>query len=218
MSTAAEETVMTLPRRSLLLGLAALTALAATPTVQAQALYAAAPPPGSTFIRITNSTAVAGVPARIGTQPLPALPPYTSSNYVFLPPGAVEIEVAERVQSFTFEADHYYTVAHTADGTKLFDLKGFTSQLKSMVVLFNLLPDATFSLKTADGKTTVFADVGPYSAVQREINPLTVKLALFNGEQKLADVPEKAFERGQPATLVVAGSGSTPRLVWEVQQ
>lgn len=210
--------MMPITRRPLLLGLAAAALLGAMPAVHAQALYAAAPPPGSTFIRVSNGTAVAGVPARIGTQPLPALPAYTASNYVFLSPGPTEVEIGGASQTFDFKADHYYTVAHTADGTKLFELKGFTSQLKSMVVLFNLLPDTTLALKTADGKTTVFADVGPYSAVQREINPLTVKLALFDGDRKLADVPEKSFERGQPSTLVITGSARAPNLTWEIQQ
>lgn len=209
---------MTIARRPLLQGLISAVLLTAVAPVHAQALYAAAPPPDSAFVRVTNGTAVAGVSARIGVQPLPGLPPFTSSNYVFLQPGDVEVELAGHQKSFTFEASHYYTVAHTVDGLKLFDLKGFSSQLKSMVVLFNLLPDATLSLKTADGKTTVFADVGPYAAVQREINPLTVQLALFRGDSKLIDVPPKAFERGQPSTLVIAGSSSAPNLTWEVMQ
>jgi alginate O-acetyltransferase complex protein AlgF len=209
---------MTIARRPLFQGLISIALFAAAPAIHAQALYAAAPPPGSTFVRVSNGTAVAGVPASIGGQPLPGLPPFTASNYVFLEPGDIEVAIADQPQTFSFAADHYYTVAHTADGTKLFDLKGFSSQLKSMVVLFNLLPDATLSLKTADGKTTVFADVAPYTAVQREINPLTVQLALFKGDQKVMDVPAKSFERGQPSSLVVAGSSSAPNLAWEVQQ
>jgi len=209
---------MSSARRPFLLGLISAALLAPVATVHAQALYAAAPPPDSTFVRVTNGTPVAGVAARIGTQPLPGLPPFTSSNYVFLQPGEVEVELAGHQKRFSVEASHYYTVAHTVDGLKLFDLKGFTSQLKSMVVLFNLLPDTTLSLKTADGKTTVFAEVGPYAAAQREINPLTVQLALFRGDDKLIDVPPKSFERGQPATLVIAGSSTAPNVNWEVMQ
>lgn len=187
-------------------------------SIFAQALYDAPPPPGSTFIRVSNGTAVAGVVARVGTQTLPALPPFATSTYLFLQPGEVELTVGERSATHSLAADHYYTAALTTDGVKLFDLKGFSSQLKSMIILYNLLPDATLSLKTADGKTTVFADVAPYSAVQREINPLTVQFALFRGDQKFADVPAKSFDRGQPSSLMVAGTTAAPTLVWEVPQ
>jgi len=186
--------------------------------VNAQQLYSATPPPGSSFIRVTNGTPTAGVAARVGAQVLPALPPYSSSSYLFLPPGDVAVSLADVEKTYTVAADHYYTVAHTADGQKVFDLKGLTSQLKSMVVLFNLLPDTTLSLKTADGKTTVFENVAPYTAVQREINPLSVQLALFRGTEKIANVPLKAFERGQPASLVVAGSANAPTAAWDLQQ
>lgn len=208
---------MNLARRTLLNGFIASAALSTLLPASAQ-LYARTPPPGSTFVRVANGTAVAGVPARIADQVLPGLPPFAASAYSFLPPGSIEVAVAGTTAKYSLLAGHYYTVAHTADGAKLFDLQGFTSQLKSMIVLFNLLPDTTLSLKTADGKTTVFDNVGPYAVQQREINPLTVKLALFKGDQKIADVPPKTLERGQPASLMVSGSAATPSLIWEVQQ
>lgn len=181
-------------------------------------LYKKTAPPGSTFVRLCNGTPSAGVDGRIGDRGQSGLPPYICGDYLFMPPGPQSVQLGGSEQSYQFEAEHYYTVAQTADGQKLFELKGFDNPLKAMVVLFNLLPDTTLSLKTADGKTVVFDNVEPYKAMQREINPLTVTFALFKGDQKIAEATAETFERGKVSSLIVGGSGAVPVLTWNGQK
>lgn len=189
-------------------------AAAMSPHMASAQLYPKAAPPGSTFVRVFNGTAVSGLEAYIGPNRQTSLLPYAGDPFTFLPPGQVRVSIGTHAETYTFEADHFYSVVETSDGLKLFDMRGFQSQLKAMVVMFNLMRDTTLSLKTADGKAAIFDGIGPYKGSQREVNPVTVPLALFSGDQKLADIPSQPFERGKVSSLVVAGTPASPIVSW----
>ena len=76
------------------------------------------------------------------------------------------------------------------------------------------LTDSTLSLKTADGKTDVVADVKPDGRGDREINPVKVGLALFDGERKVADLKPVTLERGEVVSLFVTGGQGKLSPVW----
>jgi alginate O-acetyltransferase complex protein AlgF len=182
-------------------------------TAHAQ-LYAREAPPGSAFIRVFNATPAGGVHVQIGDKSQPQLAPYTAGAYIFLPPGSYPVKVGAQNQAFQLDGDHYYTVSAAPDGLKLFDLHGELTKLKSMISLYNVMPQTTLSLKTADGATPVFESVAPNTTTQRPINPLKLNLAVFNGDKKIADVPSVTLERGKSFSLFVGGSESMPILVW----
>lgn len=181
-------------------------------------LYAKGAPPGSAFVRILNGTAAQSPGGFIGETPQGALPAFTAGQFVFLPPGEYPIQLGNRKEIFKFEADRFYSIAYLPDSMKSFQLEGFKSQLKAMVVMMNLFPDKTLSLKTADGKVTVLDAVAPFKAGQREINPLSVSLGLFDGDRKMVDVPPVTFERGKASSLIVGGTSTVPILTWDEQK
>lgn len=187
------------------------------PQVHAQ-LYAKGAPPGSTFVRILNGTASPSRGGFIGEAPQVPLPPYSAGLFSFMPPGPQVVQIGDAKETFEFAADRFYSVANTDNGLKVFELEGFKSQLKAMVVVLNLLPDTSISLKTADGKTAILADVVPYKAAQREINPVAITMALFKGDQKIADVPAVILERGKASSLIVGGTSTVPVLTWDEQK
>lgn len=194
-----------------------LVGLAWLPEASAQ-LYAKGAPPGSTFVRVLNGTANPSLAGFIGDSPQLPLPPYTAGQFAFMPPGSVPVQIGPLKESFDFAADRFYSVANTDSGLKVFELEGFKSQLKAMVVVLNLLPDTTVSLKTSDGKTAIIEGVVPFKAAQREINPLAITMALFKGDQKIADVPATVLERGKASSLIVGGTVSVPVLRWDEQK
>ncbi|MNC70719.1 Alginate O-acetyl transferase AlgF [compost metagenome] len=49
---------------------------------------------------------------------------------------------------------------------------------------------------------------------EREINPVKVSLALYEGDKKVSDLKPVALERGEAAVLYVTGSGSNLSPVW----
>ena len=75
------------------------------------------------------------------------------------------------------------------------------------------LSDQAVTLKTADGKTEVVPSVATRRG-EREINPVKVNLALFEGNKKVSDLKPVALERGEAAVLYVTGSGSNLSPVW----
>ena len=76
------------------------------------------------------------------------------------------------------------------------------------------LSDKPLTLKTADGKTAVVEAVKAKGTGEREINPVKVSLALYDGATKVGDVKPVALERGEAAVLYVTGSGSSLSPVW----
>lgn len=199
--------------KSLALRLLGVLALLATVPAQAQ-LYSAVAPANSAFIRVYNDSANAGIPVQIGAATQPTLTPYAASNYLFLPPGEVLVKVGPHQQTIPLLANHYYTAVASGSGLKVLELSGVLNRLKSMVAIFNLMPTATLSLKTADGKATVFESVGPVMALQREINPLKLTLAVFNEGKLVGATPPVALDRGKVFSLFVSGSLASPVMVW----
>ena len=196
----------------LLIALDAL-AFACIPVAHAQ-LYAKEAPPGSAFIQVFNGTATAGINVQIGGRSQPPLLPYTASPYIFLRPAIYAVEAGSHKQTFALHADHYYTVAATADGLRFFDLHEPPSMFKAALVLFNLVPGVPLTLKTADGATPIFDAVARDESARRSINPLTLNLALFSGDRKIATAPPISLQRGQSFSLFASGSEVTPVLVW----
>jgi alginate O-acetyltransferase complex protein AlgF len=76
------------------------------------------------------------------------------------------------------------------------------------------LSDQALTLKTADGKTEVVKPVAAKARGEREINPVKVSLALYEGDKKVSDLKPVALERGEAAVLYVTGSGSNLSPVW----
>ncbi|MDT4884241.1 Alginate O-acetyl transferase AlgF [compost metagenome] len=70
------------------------------------------------------------------------------------------------------------------------------------------------SLKTADGKAAVVEAVGPDGNGQREVNPVKVNLALFDGDKKISDLKPVTLARGEVVCLYVTGSGNQLSPVW----
>ena len=49
---------------------------------------------------------------------------------------------------------------------------------------------------------------------EREINPVKVSFALFEGDKKVSDLKPVALERGEAAVLYVTGNGSSVSPTW----
>ena len=88
----------------------------------------------------------------------------------------------------------------------------FTNKRKALLRVQNLT-DNTLSLKTADGKAVVDA-VAPDASGQREVNPVKVSLALFDGNRKVSDLKPVSLARGEVVSLYITGSGKALSPVW----
>jgi alginate O-acetyltransferase complex protein AlgF len=209
-------TFTTTPRR-----LAKTFALAATFSVLSMnafaggdsALYGPTAPKGSSFVRVYNA-GNAEVSATVGTTNLAEVAPLSSTDFSFMPGGDYSAKVGSQTLPVKLAGDHYYTLVNNASGVpQLIEEPPFKNKQKSLVRVQNL-SDKALTLKTADGKTEVVPTVAAKGRGEREINPVKVSLALYDGDKKVGDVKPVALERGEAAVLYVTGTGSSLAPVW----
>ncbi|PJY96218.1 alginate O-acetyltransferase AlgF [Pseudomonas donghuensis] len=177
------------------------------------ALYGPTAPKGSTFVRIYNASAQP-VSASVGNTQINAVAAQGSSDFSFMPQGDYSAKVGSQSLPVKLAADHYYTLVNNASGQpQLIEEPPFRNKQKSLVRVQNL-SDQALTLKTADGKTEVVKPVAAKARGEREINPVKVSLALYEGDKKVSDLKPVALERGEAAVLYVTGSGSNLSPVW----
>ena len=177
------------------------------------ALYGPVAPKGSSFVRVYNASN-AEVSATVGSTNLNEVAPLASSDFSFMPGGDYRAKVGSQNLAVKLAADHYYTLVTTGKGQpQLIEEPPFKNKQKSLVRVQNL-SDKPLTLKTADGKTEVVKRVAAQGRGEREINPVKVSLALYDGNQKVGDVKPVALERGEAAVLYVTGQGASLSPVW----
>ncbi|MGH8440427.1 MAG: alginate O-acetyltransferase AlgF [Pseudomonas sp.] len=177
------------------------------------ALYGPSAPKGSTFVRIYNAGNQA-VSASVGNTQINDVAAQASSDFSFMPQGDYSARLGSHSLPVKLASDHYYTLVNNASGApQLVEEPPFKNKQKSLVRVQNL-SDQALTLKTADGKTEVVKPVAAKARGEREINPVKVSLALYEGDKKVSDLKPVALERGEAAVLYVTGSGSNLSPVW----
>ncbi|MDZ3995506.1 alginate O-acetyltransferase AlgF [Pseudomonas sp. Teo4] len=177
------------------------------------ALYGPTAPKGSTFVRLFNASS-APTAATVGNTQIKQVGAQASSDFSFLPGGDYTAQVGGKSVPVKLAADKYYTLVNNAAGNpQLIEEPPFKNKQKALVRVQNL-SDQALTLKTADGKTAVVQSVAAKGRGEREINPVKVNLALFEGDKKVSDLKPVALERGEAAVLYVTGSGNSLSPVW----
>ncbi|RUH73847.1 hypothetical protein IPC482_05870 [Pseudomonas aeruginosa] len=127
---------------------------------------------------------------------------------------AYTAQVGQQSLPVKLDPDSYYTLVSQPGGKpQLVAEPPFKNKQKALVRVQNL-SGSKLTLKTADGKTDVVKDVGPQSHGDREINPVKVNLALFDGSKKVSDLKPVTLARGEVVCLYVTGSGGKLAPVW----
>ena len=192
---------------ALVLSLSSLTA-----TAGEGGLYAPNAPKGSSFVRGYNASN-SELNFSVGNTDLSDIAPLASSDFSFLPAGSYSAQVGSNNLPVKLEAEKFYTlVSQDGEAPKLVAEAPFTNKRKALLRVQNLT-DNTLSLKTADGKAVVDA-VAPDASGQREVNPVKVSLALFDGNRKVSDLKPVSLARGEVVSLYITGSGKTLSPVW----
>jgi len=179
------------------------------------ALYGPTAPKGSAFVRVYNASGQQ-VNSTIGNNKAADVPAGKGTAFEFMPGGQYTAKLGSESLPVNLAGDHYYTIVKTASGTsKLVEEGAFTNKQKALVRVQNL-SDKPLALKTADGKEVIPA-VAPNGHGEREINPVKVSLALFDGANKVADLKPVNLERGKATVLFVTGQGTSLNPAWVEQ-
>ncbi|MET1076848.1 MAG: alginate O-acetyltransferase AlgF [Pseudomonas sp.] len=176
-------------------------------------LYGPTAPKGSAFVRLYNATNQEAS-ATVGTAKVNDVAPLGSSDFSFLAKGDYTAQVGSQNLPVQLGADQYYTLVNLPSGApKLVEEPLFKNKQKALIRVQNL-SDTTLTLKTADGKTDVVKAVAAESRGEREINPVKVSLALFDGERKVSDLKPVVLPRGEIVSLYITGSAGNLSPVW----
>lgn len=177
------------------------------------ALYGPTAPKGSTFVRVYNASS-SEISASVGNTNMNEVAPQASTAFSFMPQGDYTAKLGSQSVPVKLASDQYYTLVNNASGKpQLVEEPPFRNKQKSLVRVQNL-SDKALTLKTADGKTEVVKTVAAKGTGEREINPVKVSLALYDGDKKVTDLKPVALERGEAAVLYITGSGSGLSPVW----
>ncbi|SHG95856.1 alginate O-acetyltransferase AlgF [Cognatishimia maritima] len=109
------------------------------------------------------------------------------------------------------EAGQYVTIIPGRDTAPIIHVEPARNREKVLATLINLSPAEAISLKTADGKIAVVAPIAPFEIAHREVNPIAVELAIFDGDAMLGEPSKVIFKRNQHVTYLVGNDGSVSR-------
>ena len=203
-------------KRTLLLILFASVLMVATTGLADDGLYDPAPPPNAAFVRIVHARQVAGtISPDLAGKPLEALSFQQASAYVVVPEGQREAALgAGDATSFDAVAGGFYTLAALDGGSTVITDPINRNLAKTLVSIYNLCGAEQVSLRTADGATTVVDGVAAGQVGYRAVNPISVDLAAFMGDQSVQAFPGLQLERGAAYSVFVMGAAAAPVAVW----
>lgn len=176
-------------------------------------LYAPIAPKGSAFVRAYNA-GNSELSVSVGNTELSDIAPLGSSDFSYLPAGSYSAQVGSSSLPVKLDADHFYTLVNQPGAEpKLVEEAAFQNKQKALLRVQNL-SDSTLSLKTADGKAAVVDNVAPDGNGEREVNPVKIRLALFDGDKKVSDLKPVTLARGEVVSLYITGNGRQLSPVW----
>ncbi len=175
-------------------------------------LYAAAPPPGSAFVRVLQAEGKAT--GKVGGKDVSAIAAGEASSYFVVAQGQVNVNLGAKTHTLAAESGAYYSVAWLPPGPKVFTDTPHTSRTKALVTVYNLSDLPTVSLTTADGAVEIVGGVAPGTSARRELNALAVPLVIRSPDRVVTDLSEQVLERGAAYQVVVTGAGSAVTATW----
>ncbi|MES2818306.1 MAG: alginate O-acetyltransferase AlgF [Pseudomonadota bacterium] len=176
-------------------------------------LYGPTAPKGSAFVRLYNASNQEAS-ATVGSASVKDIAPLGSSDFSFLAKGDYTAQVGSQSLPVSLGANQYYTLVNLpGSAPRLVEEAPFKNKQKALIRVQNL-SDKTLSLKTADGKTDVIKAVAAAGQGEREINPVKVSLALFEGDTKISDLKPVVLPRGEVVSLFITGSAGNLSPVW----
>lgn len=172
---------------------------------QDQGLYDPLPPEGSAFVRFMSEYETTGSnQAKANGKGYDYLNFKQVSSYYVVPQGPVKAEVGAASADFNAESGQFYTVVFNDAGQLEIktDPKN-ENQAKSQVIFYNLSDNDDLSLKTADGSVEVVPPLAPGEVADKEINPVKVSLAVYDGPAKVKDIGAVSLERGISYSAII---------------
>ncbi len=174
-----------------------------------EGLYPAAPPANASFVRVVNISDTSMDNVSLAGISLPALEAKTASEYAVLTEGEREIKIADSVHNHTLVAGEYYTAAMVGETVKIIKDMKPTNPTKAVINFYNLSDIESVSLVSTTHNADIFKDVQSGAHDARDINAVSIGVAVKNGDAILKSIDDVKLERQISTSLFVIGQGET---------
>ncbi len=191
--------------KSLLLSLALL-AFFLTPAQAADdGLYDPVAPAGSAFVRVINTGLErSAVEPEIRGKKYDEVEYGAIGPYVPVPAGKAPVAIGTLGKDIEVAEGGFYSLAVRGNDVIVFKDAALTDPAKALVTLYNLTGRDGLALKTADDKKIeIVPPVVSKKSGERPINPLPVKMAVFDGEQATPVPADATLKRGAVTNILV---------------
>ncbi len=195
--------------------LAVLLSVSFTAGISAQgprSVYGPSAPGDSAFVRVINllpgPVRISLGATRIGPVAHGAVSPYRP-----VVPDVYLVRAQGQEREIVPKSGVYVTLACTNDGILLFDDPPHTDPARAQLFLYNFTSIPRISLKSADGKTQVIADVESGHAGHIVVNAVSVALAVFDGAALVKPLDTLALKRGSSFSVFALTEGGSVSLL-----
>jgi alginate O-acetyltransferase complex protein AlgF len=203
---------MTRCQKPALMALSLLLTLSFTPLARAadDGLYAAAPPPGSAFVRFVNAESAQSLKGSVRGKAFPTLSAGHAGPYMPVAQGDAAINLGSASATHTLKPGGHYSAISMGGRLVVLDEPVNDNKLKTQIILINASKQKDITLKTADGSVSVIDAVAPGQLNARQVNPVKTGFSVYAGGNKVASLNEQSLERGAGYAVVVYDGASGP--------
>jgi hypothetical protein len=178
-----------------------------------QGLYGPEAPRDASYLRLVNASGQEPVTMTVDGTSWEPLPFAGVTPYRQLAPGEHSLSLLGQELAFTASPEGFRTVVALAGRVLLLEDTPLRDISRGLLTLYNLTEAGPLTLRTADG-ADVLIDVQPDSARSIAISEAEVSLVLYRGDEEIAVVEPRLYQRGEAHSLIVLPGGPEPRLIY----
>lgn len=169
-------------------------------------LYDPLPPEGAAFVRFINASGMKGSDqSQMNGKGYMYIKHHEASPYFVAEEGTLAAGFDGKNTTFEVKSGGFYSVVVTPKDLKVIEDQGNDNRAKAQIAFYNLTDKAGLSLKTRDGKVAIADAVDAYGMKSRQINPVKVELAIYDGETKVMDVEPLSMDRSMSYNALYTG-------------
>lgn len=189
--------------------------VAATPAMaNDQELYDPAPPADAAFVRVLNAGASGDISPTVGDAKYGKVAAPGISAYRVVKQGTQSMKTGDTSESIEVTAGKYYTLALSGEGSVTTLSDAIIEQpSKAYVYFYNFSDAPKASLRATKQNVDVVGDVAANMGKHREMNALTVDLAVVADGKTIKEFPGVVLKRRSGVSFLLTGSGEAKQTV-----
>ncbi len=185
-----------------------------TLSAQDEGLYSSKAPEDKAFVRIINIGDDTADTLPIGAVMFRGIEPGKVTPYRPISPGINIVRLGGREAELIAKKKSFYTVVLAPDSLFIINDTRHEDSVDSQLVLYNFTEIEQIALRTSDGGTEIIPEAVKNEAASVNVNPVDVSMAVYSGQEKIADLGEKSLESGQSYSIFLIKGADEAELLF----